>query len=522
MGSVYPHTPVADMIAAIDAANAKSAKKQVTILGAGIAGLAAATLLQERGHRVTIIEGSERVGGRILTHRFSGSDEGLYGELGAMRIPASHDYTLWFIQKAGLATRPFVTAFDNDQAFLDMRGTVARIADGPSSILPLYSLTQWERELYPAGAIFGQQLSQLMSELTDDEVAGLFAGVINTPRLRAMDSMSLGDFFRLRMTGPDTPELVGAFTMLEGWKDMAVSMFLRDQMVDTSTGLREIVGGTGMLTDSLARGLSIQLRTEVTAMRVDAGGANGIVVAGPDGTPQSLQPGHVICTIPFPVLRRMDLSGFEPLRMRAINEMNYAEATKVLLRCSERFWETKYGIFGGGSLSDHISRSTYYPSDHADVEQHPPHTPRIRGVFGISAMLKRSSKHPAKPSGGPGVLLASYTLGQDAQRLGALDPADRVAAVIRSVARFHPELLEPGVVLDSATIAWGNNKWSGGAFAFLWPNQLETLYPAAIAPAPGGRLWFAGEHCSTDQAWIQGALISSLRGVLGVLQSENA
>jgi monoamine oxidase len=42
-------------------------------------------------------------------------------------------------------------------------------------------------------------------------------------------------------------------------------------------------------------------------------------------------------------------------------------------------------------------------------------------------------------------------------------------------------------------------------------------FPAAIASA--GRLFFAGEHCSTDQAWIQGSLISSLRNVLWILTS---
>ena len=31
--------------------------------------------------------------------------------------------------------------------------------------------------------------------------------------------------------------------------------------------------------------------------------------------------------------------------------------------------------------------------------------------------------------------------------------------------------------------------------------------------APEGRVFFAGEHCSLDQAWIQGALIASLEAV---------
>ena len=82
--STYPHVPIAEMLQRIRKDNAGHGTKHVVILGAGIAGLVAAYELQQLGHIATILEGSERVGGRILTHRFK---DGSYNELGAMRVP---------------------------------------------------------------------------------------------------------------------------------------------------------------------------------------------------------------------------------------------------------------------------------------------------------------------------------------------------------------------------------------------------------------------------------------------------
>jgi hypothetical protein len=58
----------------------------VAIIGAGVAGLRTAMLLQRLGIPYKIFEASGRPGGRIFTYRFS-EDENDYYDVGAMRFP---------------------------------------------------------------------------------------------------------------------------------------------------------------------------------------------------------------------------------------------------------------------------------------------------------------------------------------------------------------------------------------------------------------------------------------------------
>lgn len=100
--------------------------KKVVIVGAGIAGLVAGYELKRAGHTPIILEAQQRVGGRIYTLREPFTD-GLYAEVGAMRIPRTHELTLAYIDKFGLRTNDFT--MDNPNAYFHIGGRKMRIAE---------------------------------------------------------------------------------------------------------------------------------------------------------------------------------------------------------------------------------------------------------------------------------------------------------------------------------------------------------------------------------------------------------
>jgi monoamine oxidase len=425
----------------------------------------------------------------------------------------------------GLKLRPFVTGNQNPRAYYYIRGIRTRIVDAKNNLFGNLDLAP--NEHFTAGAavapvIMGLHFADLIYSLTPNDVDALFMRGPATSASEIIDQQSLGDFLQARLKGPDTRELIGATTGLEVWWDKSLSMFIRDEIAKTGDGLDEIVGGTDLLPTAIAKSLpkeTIQFETEV--VEIEAGVPVKIHVRSATGD-EWIEPDFAICTIPFPVLRRIQLNNFGLRKLGAIRNLHYASSTKVLLHCKQRFWELNEGIFGGASLSDGISRSTYYPSD--NVHQRPEEPSRLMahltskgakiagvGLKGLHTTFSLESPHAASDeiSNGPGVLVASYNWGRDARRLGELDQHSRAKCVIDAVSNFHPDLRD--YVDDSASMFWDDYKWTGAAFSFLRPNDMKDYYSDSIRPE--GRLHFAGEHCSTEQAWMQGAAASALRTV---------
>ena len=104
--------------------------KRVAIVGAGLAGLVAGFELTQAGHRVTILEARDRVGGRVLTLRAPFAD-GHFAEAGAARILPEHELTIAYAARFGVPLDPF---YPSSGSFADHAGGVRRSVE-PNAFL---------------------------------------------------------------------------------------------------------------------------------------------------------------------------------------------------------------------------------------------------------------------------------------------------------------------------------------------------------------------------------------------------
>jgi monoamine oxidase len=465
-----PNQPVA----AIIASGLPKAKKpaRVIVLGAGMAGLAATYELLRAGHDPILLEARPRVGGRIYTLRDPFA-HGLHAEVGAMRIPATHDLTLAYVNGFKLKAMPFTMG--NPKAYFHIGGVRRRIGDTDPATLG-FELAPHERgktyvELWAAA------IKPLLDRLAK-EGPRCWNWLVDN-----YDDLSTREFLEQCGWSEGAIEMFGLFANQEALMNASFLELFREEAGRFYEDMVQIVGGMDLLPRAFMSALAGRIRfgTRVVALEQDA---EGIAVHYRTATRRHAEKGdYAIVTLPFSVLRHIDASpAFSRAKQRAIRQLHYDASAKILAQCRRRFWEIDDGIFGGGSVTDLPIRNIYYPEQGRET--------------------------------GRGVLLASYTWSEDAQRWGSLAPADRVAQALEQLAHIHPQIeaeFEAG-----ASWMWHDDEFAGGAFALFDPGQQTLLHEAIVAPE--GRFHFAGEHASLAHAWIQGAIESGLRAAKEVAE----
>ncbi|MCU0513197.1 MAG: FAD-dependent oxidoreductase [Anaerolineae bacterium] len=277
---------------------------RVLVIGAGVAGLAAARTLHDAGWRVTVLEARERIGGRVWTDRRLG----LPLDLGASWIHGIDGNPLTALaEAAGVAT--YTTDAESASLLAAGRGEI-----GWLPYLPV--LAQYEQVLATVAA-------QAEAADTDSSLGAALAVAIadlNLPReqQRAMEWL---------ITASIEQEYAAPVALLSLWYWDSAEAFGGEGVV--------FPGGYDWLPRRLADGLEVQ-----TGQRVSR------VEYGPDGVTvytaaDSFTADYAIVTVPVGVLKAGTITFVPPLpagHQQAVARLGSDVLNKVYLRFPDVFW----------------------------------------------------------------------------------------------------------------------------------------------------------------------------------------
>lgn len=483
---------------------------KIGILGGGLAGLTAAFELRKMGADITILEAEEeRIGGRIYTYYFN-SNSRYYTEFGAMRVPVSHETSWYYINLFQLDT--FAITSLNSNPFRYVHNTRLRSTDSIETYLyPLYDLSTQERVTpwteisnyayqYAMRLLSPEQraeMLQVLPQYSDDYLSmintslrtflqelGLSQGVLNlmyglNPIAGALYPISFDE----SITDNYTVDFLNFYRIKDGFIHLPLAFlnsFQDSEPVQYHGTFLNQLGNVSYKPGHLVTGIyqpANHNKIQVKYIRFgDARESNELF-------------DYVICTIPFSALRDVEIKPYlTNQKMQAIYEYNYIDSLKSAFLCKERFWErnTYYGNINGGiSITDLPVRIIVYPADHV--------------------YAKENQEQLAKESG---VLLASYSLGNEAIRTGNLKDWRRYQVIRENVEEVHglPKGYLNYIVQEFKTVHWNREPNFRGAFAMGLPGQKKRFAYAMVQPEFQDRLFFAGEHISTKHGWMQGAL----------------
>jgi len=443
----------------------KGKSQKVLILGAGMAGMSAASELIKLGHNVKILEGQFRAGGRIRTLREPFTDN-LYADLGAARIPENHEWTMKYIKEYDLKLHPF-NPLEGDYIHL-MKGKRIRYTSQSPAGLENYpvKLSSTELSLGWQG-ISTEPLKELMTNLGDPKNLDW-----PSPRIAKYDAYSLKEYLQQAGYNKEIADLLMIGWETEKGMNMSVLETIRELLLSFGATRNKIVGGNDLLPTKMAESLShyIQYGTKVIGIKQSENDISVSVIRGRQS--ETLTADRVICTFPLPIVKKMDfVKTLSKGKQKAINELTYWDLSRTVIQVGDRYWK-KEGLNGFAA--------TDQPMEIWDPN------------------YESSSKRG---------LIAAYAKTDDSQLMAGWSDQERLDFSSDQVNKAFPGLMNH--FEGGHTKCWKEDPWALGAHAIGTRNQMTTLLPHLIKPE--GRIHFAGEHASAYHGWIQGAIESGNR-----------
>jgi monoamine oxidase len=449
-----------------------SVQNRVLVIGAGLAGLAAAWELDAAGHDVTVLEARTRPGGRVQTFRgpFAGD---LYAEAGAVAFSQAYTQASRYVDTLGLERAEW--ARPDLPSLYHLKGR--RFSAGPNQQPGWpYDLSADEQGLGPMGIMKKYLFGTLPSEIANPEAW-------NEPPLSKLDQVSLSAYMRQQGASPGAVELI-ADTQFFGFRidrTSTLSSALAEFGLFFTGAPYVLEGGNDRLPSAMADRLGQRVHYGVEVTRIQDTGSSVEVVAERGDRTETYEADRVICTVPLGVLRGLDIAPqMSSEKHAAIAEMPYITATRTFVQVRQAFWYDE-GVTGAASTD-----------------------------LGIGTV----DRHPWTDAAGPQerTILESYTTEATAARQASRSDDEVIEGVLDGLESVHPGISDhfEGAVVK----AWGRDPYALGHVS--WPGPGDVTGHLAALQQPHGSIHFAGEHTSVLRSTMEGALRSGIRAATEV------
>ena len=444
-----------------------SFNKTVTVIGAGLAGLSAAYDLHRAGWKVTVLEARDRVGGRVHTVRsFS---NGLAAEGGGEFVEESHTRMIGLAKEFGLTLAQSTSWRGDDRDWASFHGKSGRLSD--TNVWGLNLAEEVNREWE-----FLSELSQYISDPYQPQAAKEAERLDAQSALDWIGALDVHPFAKkyfiqhIRSEYTCEPERLSLL-------DLARNARMYYSTVERSPSSR-ILGGNDLIPRALAGVLpDVRLNAAAKSIRLTP---DGVAVTYQQADSHlTLDSDFAILAIPLSTARLIDFhSSLPAAHQKMVNELSYGAVTKVLIEYRKRFWYDRG--WTGRLTTDAPIVMTWHATSHFEHE---------RGI------------------------LTAYTGGGPGAKLSELSNEERIDVAVAEIERHFPGSSD--LIENVATIAWRNEPYTRASYLALAPGDVLQHWQTLFQPA--GRLFFAGEHATAIQGFMEGAVESGQRAAREIM-----
>jgi monoamine oxidase len=443
----------------------------VIVIGAGVSGLNTAWLLEQQGLSVTVLEGRQRVGGRVYTLL----DQPGVPEMGFNAMGASYGRAIDAAKRSGV----------------ELYDAFPRMMKGGKLDLFLGGkpLTRAEWAALPSNPFPADRKAMMPWELSgrvvrENNPLQNWADWLE-PQNAALD-ISLHDFLRAKGLSDAAIQLAVNTAPYFGTSAYDVSALMYE-FTDGWTKAQSVAGtqswavkgGNMNLPIAMAKLLKgdVLLGREVIGIESDATGAT---VTCQDGA--RFQAKRVVCALPFATLRHIKIEpGLTGKQALAVETLPYQPITLAFLTVKSPFWQAdglSPSMWTDGFLGTVLAQ--HFGADEAEVT-------------GLVASARGE--------------MARYW-----DQLGRAEVSRRLIAEFEAV---RPA--SKGQLTVAGYQSWAQERFNGGDWAYFGPGQISGFVRDMAASA--GRVHFCGEHTATANRGMEAAFESSERVAIEVLSA---